>query len=78
MEQPRAGETTATKGSAAATTTVPLATPITPNRFVAYVFDDVHGDATDLMRIRDAAGRNMETRQLPTGLRSSRHRSGKP
>jgi hypothetical protein len=61
MEQPRAGETTATKGSAAATTTVPLATPITPNRFVAYVFDDVHGDATDLMRIRDAAGRNMET-----------------
>ena len=28
---------------------------------MAYVFDDVHGDATDLMRIRDAAGRNMET-----------------
>jgi VWFA-related protein len=61
MEQPRAGETTATKGSAAVTTTVPLATPIAPNRFVAYVFADVHADATDLMRIRDAAGRNMET-----------------
>jgi VWFA-related protein len=61
MEQPRAGETTATKGSAAVTTTVPLATPIAPNRFVAYVFDDVHANATDLMRIRDAAGRNMET-----------------
>jgi VWFA-related protein len=61
MEQPRAGEKTATEGTASVTTAVPLATRIAPNRFVAYVFDDVHADFAALMRIRDAAERNMET-----------------
>jgi VWFA-related protein len=61
MEQPRAGEKTATEGAASVTTTVPLTTPIAPNRFMAYVFDDVHADFAALMRIRDAAERNMET-----------------
>jgi VWFA-related protein len=65
MEQPRAGEKTATEGAASVTTDVPFATPIAPNRFMAYVFDDVHADVTALMRIRDAAERNMET-LLPT------------
>ncbi|MBZ5623264.1 MAG: VWA domain-containing protein [Acidobacteriia bacterium] len=32
-----------------------------PERFVAYVFDDIHLNAGDLMRVRDAAGRHMET-----------------
>jgi len=61
MEQPRAGEKTATEGTASVTTDVPLATRIAPNRFVAYVFDDVHADFAALIRIRDAAERNMET-----------------
>jgi VWFA-related protein len=61
MEQPRAGEKTATEGSASVTTTAPLATRMAPNHFVAYVFDDVHADSADLMRIRDAAERSMET-----------------
>ena len=61
MEQPRAGEKTATKGTASVTTDVPRATPVAPNRFVAYVFDDVHADFAALMRIRDAAERNMQT-----------------
>jgi VWFA-related protein len=61
MEQPRTGERPATEGTAEATTKAPLAAPIAPNRFVAYVFDDMHADSADLMRIRDAAERNMET-----------------
>jgi VWFA-related protein len=61
MEQPRAGEKTATQGTTSVTTDVPLATRIAPNRFVAYVFDDVHADFAALMRIRDVAERNMET-----------------
>ena len=61
MEQPRAGEKTATEGSASVITTAPLATRLAPNHFVAYVFDDVHADSADLMRIRDAAERSMET-----------------
>ncbi len=65
MEQPKAGEKTATKGTASVTTDVPLATRIAPNRFMAYVFDYVHADFAALMRIRDAAERNMET-LLPT------------
>jgi VWFA-related protein len=61
MEQPRTGERPATEGTAEATTKAPLAAPIAPNRFVAYVFDDMHADSADLMRIRDAAERNIET-----------------
>jgi VWFA-related protein len=61
MEQTRAGEKAATEGSASVTAGAPLSTPIAPKRFVAYVFDDVHADADALMRIRDAAERNMET-----------------
>jgi VWFA-related protein len=61
MEQPTAREKAAREGTASVTTAVPLATRIAPNRFVAYVFDDVHADFAALMRIRDAAERNMET-----------------
>ncbi len=32
-----------------------------PERFVAYLFDDIHTTAGDLMRVRDAAGRHMDT-----------------
>jgi VWFA-related protein len=37
-----------------------------PNRFLAYLFDDVHTTFADLARARDAAGRHMNT-----GLRST-------
>jgi VWFA-related protein len=37
------------------------APPIAPNHFVAYVFDDMHGEFSDLVRVRDAAERHMAT-----------------
>lgn len=33
----------------------------TPQRFVAYLFDDIHLNPGDLMRVRNAAGHHMET-----------------
>jgi VWFA-related protein len=36
-----------------------------PERYVAYVFDDLHLDAGNLMRARDAAGRNMAATLRP-------------
>jgi VWFA-related protein len=38
-------------------------TPVIPTHFVAYVFDDVHIDFGDLVRLRDAASRHMDTLQ---------------
>jgi VWFA-related protein len=35
--------------------------PIAPEHYVAYVFDDVHLDFSDLARVRDAADRHMAT-----------------
>jgi len=37
-----------------------------PRRFVGYLFDDVHADAADLMRARDAARRHVESQLKPT------------
>jgi VWFA-related protein len=37
--------------------------PVIPTHFVAYVFDDVHTDFGDLVRLRDAASRHMDTLQ---------------
>jgi VWFA-related protein len=34
--------------------------PVLPDRFIAYVFDDVHVTFGDLVRTRDAAGRSMD------------------
>ena len=34
--------------------------PNLPDRFIAYMFDDVHTDFGDLARVRDAAGRHMD------------------
>jgi VWFA-related protein len=38
-----------------------------PERFVAYLFDDVHLAFGDLVRVRDAAGRHMSASLQPTG-----------
>ncbi len=43
----------------------PASAPILPTRFVAYVFDDVHIDFGDLVRLRDAAKRHVDG-LLPT------------
>ncbi len=37
--------------------------PVAPERFVAYLFDDVHLNSGDLTRVRDAAERHMATLQ---------------
>ena len=37
--------------------------PVIPTRFVLYVFDDVHTEFGDLVHVRDAAMRHMETLQ---------------
>jgi len=34
---------------------------VMPDRFVAYLFDDLHATFADLARVRDAAGRHMDT-----------------
>ena len=34
-----------------------------PDNFVAYFFDDVHIKVEDLIRVRDAAGKNIDTLQ---------------
>ena len=39
-------------------TVAPVA-PVAPERFVAYLFDDIHLVFADLVRVRDAAGRNL-------------------
>ena len=46
--------------------TAPAAALAIPRRFVGYMFDDVHADAADLMRSRDAAQRHVESQLLPT------------
>jgi VWFA-related protein len=33
---------------------------VTPDRYIAYFFDDIHLESGDLMRVRDAAGRSMD------------------
>ena len=37
-----------------------------PRRFVGYVFDDIHVEVADLIRVRDAAGRHIESQLKPT------------
>ena len=37
-----------------------------PERFVAYLFDDIHLNFGDLVRVRDSASRHMETTLKPT------------
>jgi VWFA-related protein len=37
--------------------------PAPPDNFVAYLFDDVHIKVEDLIRVRDAAGKNIDTLQ---------------
>src|SRR5262245_37712962 len=36
-----------------------VAAPVMPERFVAYLFDDVHLAFGDMVRLRDAAGRHL-------------------
>ena len=50
-------------GEAAA---APAPTAAMPQRFIGYLFDDVHVDAADLMRVRAAAERHIETQLKPT------------
>ena len=50
-------------GEAAA---APVPTAAMPQRFIGYLFDDVHVDAADLMRVRAAAERHIETQLKPT------------
>jgi VWFA-related protein len=40
---------------------------VAPDRFVAYLFDDVHLNFADLARARDAAGRHLDTSFEPGG-----------
>ena len=39
----------------------PLPPPVAPDHYVAYVFDDIHLEFSDLSRVRDAAERHMIT-----------------
>jgi VWFA-related protein len=53
--QPAAEQQPAGVGAAA-----PVSTAVMPRRFVGYLFDDVHVEAADLMRVRDAAEHHVE------------------
>jgi VWFA-related protein len=44
----------------------PSAPPIIAEHFVAYLFDDVHLDASDLLRARNATGRHVDESLEPT------------
>lgn len=44
----------------------PASPAVMPNRFVAYLFDDVHLNAGDLMQVRSAAERHLDNSLLPT------------
>src|ERR1035438_2596528 len=57
------GEAQNRPGEAAA---APAPTAAMPQRFIGYLFDDVHVDAADLMRVRAAAERHIETQLKPT------------
>jgi VWFA-related protein len=52
----------AIESTATATPTEPSSkAPVIPNHFVAYLFDDVHAEFGDIVRLRDAANRNLDT-----------------
>jgi VWFA-related protein len=55
------------EATAAGQSQEPAAPAGMPERFVAYLFDDVHLVFGDLARVRDAAGRHMSTSLQPTG-----------
>src|ERR1035438_4296035 len=56
------GQESKASGNQPAATPEEKATPVVaPERFVAYLFDDVHLALGDLTRVRDAADRHMAT-----------------
>jgi VWFA-related protein len=58
---PGGGEAKDSAGRPAATAEGKGTPVVVPERFVAYLFDDVHLDTADLTRVRDAADRHMAT-----------------
>ena len=52
-----------TSGEAVPAAASPVATP---QRFIGYLFDDIHVEGADLIRVRAAAKRNIETQLKPT------------
>lgn len=61
VEQPRP-RVNRTEGNRAGTEGATVGgSVVAPSRFVAYVFDDVHAESADLLRVRDAAERHMAT-----------------
>jgi VWFA-related protein len=62
IEQPGSEVARAQKTADALTEgTTPSKGPDVPERFIAYVFDDVHLKFEDIAHVRDAAGKNFET-----------------
>ena len=53
------GEKESPGGNAAETAPGPNAAPVAPERYVAYLFDDVHLVFADLVRVRDATDRHL-------------------
>ena len=60
IEQPGVTQVAAPSSGGESPTAQPK-TPIAPNHFVAYIFDDMHAEFGDLARVRDAAERHMAT-----------------
>jgi len=58
-ERQVAGEKEGSDGNAAGKPPGEKPPPVAPERYVAYLFDDVHLVFGDLARVRDAAGRNL-------------------
>jgi len=61
--QKQEASTVVTKANEPAVEGTSATAPIIPTHFVLYVFDDVHTDFGDLVRVRDAAMRHMDTLQ---------------
>jgi VWFA-related protein len=59
--QPATEQQTSGEGAPAAASSVAM-----PRRFIGYLFDDIHVDAADLVRVRAAAERHIETQLKPT------------
>lgn len=60
---PDAQESKASGDKPAVATEEKVTSSVAPERFVAYLFDDVHLNSGDLTRVRDAAARHMATLQ---------------
>jgi VWFA-related protein len=60
MEQP-GGNPEAASAQGGESPNAGASPPVAPSHYVAYLFDDIHAEPSDLIRVRDAAERHMET-----------------